>query len=58
MKAHFQINQYPDSERLKMLSQETNIDKKVLQVSDVIVKFWQMSDFYSSSSHICSSEMV
>ena len=40
MKAHFQINQYPDSERLKMLSQETNIDKKVLQVSDVIIKFW------------------
>ena len=67
MKAHFQTNQYPDSERLKMLSQETNIDKKVLQVSDVIIKFWQnllsiptipKSDFYSSSSHICSSEMV
>ena len=33
MKAHFQINQNPDSRELKMLSQKTNLDKKVLQVS-------------------------
>ena len=32
MKAHFQINQNPDSRELKMLSQKTNLDKKVLQV--------------------------
>ena len=42
MRAHFQINQYPDSEGLKMLSKETNLDKKVLQVSVIIIiiKFW------------------
>jgi LIM homeobox protein 2/9 len=32
MKAHFQINQNPDSRELKMLSQKTCLDKKVLQV--------------------------
>merc|ERR1739844_429228 len=32
MKAHFQINQNPDSRGLKMLSQKTQLDKKVLQV--------------------------
>lgn len=32
MKAHFQINQNPDSRELKMLSQKTQLDKKVLQV--------------------------
>jgi hypothetical protein len=32
MKAHFQINQNPDSRELKMLSQKTGLDKKVLQV--------------------------
>ena len=35
MKAHFQINQNPDSRELKMLSQKTNLDKKVLQVSQI-----------------------
>ena len=34
MKAHFQINQNPDSRELKMLSQKTQLDKKVLQVID------------------------
>ena len=29
---HFQINQNPDSRELKMLSQKTGLDKKVLQV--------------------------
>mgnify|MGYP001330963626 CR=1 FL=1 len=33
MKAHFQVNQNPDSRELKMLSQKTGLDKKVLQVS-------------------------
>ena len=33
MKSHFQINQNPDSRELKMLSQKTGLDKKVLQVS-------------------------
>ena len=33
MKAHFNINQNPDSRELKMLSQKTQLDKKVLQVS-------------------------
>jgi len=32
MKAHFQINQNPDSRELKMLSSKTGLDKKVLQV--------------------------
>ena len=32
MKGHFQINQNPDSRELKMLSQKTGLDKKVLQV--------------------------
>ena len=32
MKAHFQVNQNPDSRELKMLSQKTGLDKKVLQV--------------------------
>lgn len=32
MKAHFQHNQNPDSRELKMLSQKTGLDKKVLQV--------------------------
>ncbi|TRY63386.1 hypothetical protein TCAL_11716 [Tigriopus californicus] len=32
MKAHFQVNQNPDSRELKMLSQKTALDKKVLQV--------------------------
>merc|ERR1719412_2558258 len=32
MKSHFQINQNPDSRELKMLSQKTGLDKKVLQV--------------------------
>jgi hypothetical protein len=32
MKAHFHINQNPDSRELKMLSQKTCLDKKVLQV--------------------------
>ena len=33
MKHHFQINQNPDSRELKILSQKTQLDKKVLQVS-------------------------
>ena len=32
MKHHFQINQNPDSRELKILSQKTQLDKKVLQV--------------------------
>jgi hypothetical protein len=32
MKAHFQSNQNPDSRELKLLSQKTGLDKKVLQV--------------------------
>merc|ERR1712020_472167 len=32
MRSHFQINQNPDSRELKMLSQKTGLDKKVLQV--------------------------
>ena len=32
MKAHFQVNQNPDSREPKMLSQKTGLDKKVLQV--------------------------
>ena len=32
MRNHFQINQNPDSRELKMLSQKTGLDKKVLQV--------------------------
>ena len=32
MKQHFTINQNPDSRELKMLSQKTQLDKKVLQV--------------------------
>ncbi len=35
MKAHFQINQNPDSRELKMLSQKTGLDKKVLQVGRI-----------------------
>ena len=46
MKAHFQINQNPDSRELKMLSQKTGLDKKVLQVS---------SGFFSSFRHSQSS---
>ena len=34
MKAHFNINQNPDSRELKMLSQKTQLDKKVLQVGN------------------------
>jgi hypothetical protein len=37
MKAHFQINQNPDSRELKMLSQKTGLDKKVLQVINMII---------------------
>ena len=33
MRSHFQINQNPDSRELKMLSQKTGLDKKVLQVT-------------------------
>ena len=36
MKAHFNINQNPDSRELKMLSQKTQLDKKVLQVIKLI----------------------
>uniref|UniRef100_A0A0K2T842 LIM homeobox 2 [Chrysemys picta] n=1 Tax=Lepeophtheirus salmonis TaxID=72036 RepID=A0A0K2T842_LEPSM len=32
MRGHFQVNQNPDSRELKMLSQKTGLDKKVLQV--------------------------
>ena len=32
MKSHFKINQNPDSKELKMLIQNTGLDKKVLQV--------------------------
>ena len=32
MKSHFQQNQNPDSRELKILSQKTGLDKKVLQV--------------------------
>jgi len=32
MRTHFQMNQNPDSRELKMLSQKTGLDKKVLQV--------------------------
>lgn len=32
MKSHFQVNQNPDSRELKMLSQKTGLDKKILQV--------------------------
>ena len=39
MRSHFQINQNPDSRELKMLSQKTGLDKKVLQVSDLICKY-------------------
>lgn len=43
MKAHFQINQNPDSRELKMLSQKTGLDKKVLQVSFLKRSFpWNM----------------
>ena len=35
MKAHFQLNQNPDSRELKMLSQRTGLDKKVLQVRTI-----------------------
>ncbi len=38
MKAHFQINQNPDSRELKMLSQKTGLDKKVLQVTQKLIK--------------------
>ena len=34
MKHHFQINQNPDSRELKILSQKTQLDKKVLQVRE------------------------
>lgn len=34
MKSHFQQNQNPDSKELKMLSQSTGLEKKVLQVSE------------------------
>ncbi len=37
MKAHFQINQNPDSRELKMLSQKTGLDKKVLQVKASLI---------------------
>ena len=39
MKAHFQVNQNPDSRELKMLSQKTGLDKKVLQVRRNFVGF-------------------
>ena len=39
MKAHFQINQNPDSRELKMLSQKTCLDKKVLQVCKRIAMY-------------------
>ena len=39
MKAHFQVNQNPDSRELKMLSQKTGLDKKVLQVKRIFVGF-------------------
>ena len=43
MKGHFQINQNPDSRELKMLSQKTGLDKKVLQVGhyDIKDKGWR-----------------
>ena len=37
MKHHFQINQNPDSRELKILSQKTQLDKKVLQVGGVFL---------------------
>lgn len=40
MKAHFQINQNPDSRELKMLSQKTGLDKKVLQVNKSTFYSW------------------
>lgn len=33
MKAHFQINQNPDSKDLKELSERTGLQKRVLQVN-------------------------
>ena len=37
MRSHFQINQNPDSRELKMLSQKTGLDKKVLQVCKKLI---------------------
>ena len=42
MKAHFQVNQNPDSRELKMLSQKTGLDKKVLQVRRVCCCVYKM----------------
>jgi len=50
MKAHFQINQNPDSRELKMLSQKTGLDKKVLQVRFKIYHIvWIRSEIYRDS---------
>ena len=43
MKHHFNINQNPDSRELKILSQKTGLDKKVLQVN---TPFLSCSRFY------------
>jgi len=57
MKAHFQINQNPDSRELKMLSQKTGLDKKVLQVSERTCLSRRMcctsSGCRSSTSAVC-----
>ena len=50
MKAHFQINQNPDSRELKMLSQKTGLDKKVLQVSYRDRFFCPVTPFVSHTS--------
>ena len=39
MKHHFNINQNPDSRELKILSQKTGLDKKVLQVKSITGKY-------------------
>ena len=38
MRGHFQINQYPNKLEFKKLAEETNLDKKVLQVSCTLIK--------------------
>lgn len=52
MKAHFQINQNPDSRELKMLSQKTGLDKKVLQVSQGSQQ-WFLQSSCIQAPHTC-----